>query len=155
MEAYKKAWRWAVDDVTNAYVAKFRKYWESYIDSPAGRQFKEDSAMARAHKKTIPGFSIRFLSNYRGKDGIKWGTEQILDIFERLGEVSHLREYSEVFIPRLIRVLMFTARIDRGLVRMRCEGDHTASHQYLVAPSHIRCKFSDGAACPNPMWIFH
>lgn len=93
----KKVWNAEADAVFDRYRSKLAQHLNRYMESEAGQAFKEVVERSRKTHGTIPEFQIGFLRNYAGKDGIEWGTKQVLDIFSELRNITDVVEYPDVY----------------------------------------------------------
>lgn len=70
------------------YVAKIRYYADMFLQSPAGEKFRAEVISKRASNKKLPNLDIAALRGYKEREGIKWTSEQVYDIFSILAEVT-------------------------------------------------------------------
>jgi hypothetical protein len=96
---YQKAWKAEYDDVVQIYVQKFEHYLDKFMQSDAGKAFKELAERRRKSHGTIPEFNSHFILRWNDKIGIDWDTRHILDIFSKLEELHTTIDYPNQVWP--------------------------------------------------------
>ena len=87
-EEYLRAWDEAYTGVLDHYIERVRHYAKVWLDTEAGKHFKETFIAAKTKGRKLPSLEFEAFRSFENAKGMDWSLPQIADFFSVLQEYS-------------------------------------------------------------------
>ena len=104
-EEYVSAWDEAYTGVFNHYIERVRYYAKVWLDTRAGKHFKETLIAAKTKGKKLPSLEFEAFRSFGNAKGMDWSLPQIADFFSVLQEYSDTAQAEHSVITRFLSTI--------------------------------------------------